>query len=188
MALDDIKQAILDEAKKEASKIENEGEKKISEVTNQWQDKLEEKKAEILSEAKLKATKKLQQASFEIKAQSQTEALKAKQKVIDKTYKQVLDKLSNLDEKEYVDLIVKLIKVLPDPEGEIISAKGKFTELKKAIEKSGKEYNVGHDGVSGGGGFIFKSQSIDIDNTFSTLVNNLKEETSLEVSKILFEE
>ncbi|MBU1164308.1 hypothetical protein KKA15_01965 [Patescibacteria group bacterium] len=186
MALDDIKKAILDEAKREAEKAKTEGKKEVDKVIKRWSDRVEEKVQDIIITANKKADQKIQQAQLKIKASNQTEILKKKQKIINTIYDQVLGKLKNLSEKEYISLMQKLISKLPDVGGEIISVKGKTKQLEKVLIAAGREYHVSEDTVSGTGGFIFKSEKVDINSTFEALVENLRASSEVEVAKILF--
>lgn len=186
MALDDIKKAILVEAEKEAKKIEKDGESKINAVRDEWAQKIEVKKQEIIATAQRKTNQKIQQSQFKIQAQSQTEILNQKQKMIDKVYELALQKLAEIDDNKYVDLMEKLITQLPDGEGELTSVKDKESLLKKTLGKSGKKYDLAKEEINGKGGFIFRSKEVEIDNTFVTLVNNAKEQTILKISDLLF--
>ncbi len=186
MALDDIKKAILAEAEKEAEKIRAESENKIAAVKKEWQEKVEQKKQEIIASAQRKANQKVQQTQFKLQAQAQTEILNQKQGIIDKVYKSALKKLTELDDDQYVELMIKLIDSLPETAGELISVKEKEGLLKKALKKNGKKYDLAQEVIGGQGGFIFKSKEIEIDNTFASLINNTKDQTILPVSNLLF--
>jgi len=196
MALDDIKKAILAEAEKEVKKIEAGGEKKVAVVRDEWSKKIEIRKQEIIASGQRKANQKVQQTQFKVQAQAQTEILNQKQRIIDQVYKLALQKLGELDDDKYTELLAGLINQLPESKGELISVTGKESQLKKALRKSGKKYDIAKETVAGNGlpaealakagGFIFKSKEVEIDNTFTTLVKNAKEETILEVSNLLF--
>lgn len=186
MALKDIKKSIEEEALAQIKEIEAEGQKKVDAVNELWSRKIEERKNEVLASAQKKAEQKLQQTDFKLQAQSQTAILNQKQKILDQVYKQALTKLNQLDEGSYVNLLSKLISELPDIEGELISAEGKDAELKKALKKSGRKITVSKDTVKASGGFVFKSDKMEIDQTFPALTRNAKEISIIEVANKLF--
>ncbi len=188
MAIEDIKKTILAEAKRQIEQIEKEDQLKIQGAQSEWQKKVTAKKTEIIALAQRKAEQKIQQASFQFKIQSQTEVLKKKQKILDKVYQKVEEKLKELDETAYIELMKKLIEQLPDTEGKLVSSPEKQDLLKKALRKTNKKYGVAAETITGAGGFIFHSKEIDIDNTFAALVSQAKEQTLLDVTKILFKE
>lgn len=186
MAFDDIKKAILAEAKSEAENIEAEGRKKAAELKSVWDKRLEAKKIEIMNSVRQKANQKVQQSQFKLQAQSQTEIISQKQKLIDKVYKRALTKLTELSDDKYVDLLADLITKLPAGEGSLTSVKDKEGLLKKAIKKSGLKFELASETIAGQGGFVFHSKEVDIDYTFSTLINSAREETILAVTEKLF--
>jgi vacuolar-type H+-ATPase subunit E/Vma4 len=186
MSLDDIKKSILTDASAQAEKIEAEGKIKISEIKKIWQLKLDEKKQEIIDSAQRKANQKVQQTQFKLQSQAQSEVLEQKQRIIDKVYKTALQKLAAFDGEKYIGLASKLIESLPEGEGELFSTKEKDELLKKALKRSGKKLKISPEPISGTGGFIFQSEQIEINNTFLELINNSKEQTILEVTRLLF--
>jgi len=188
MALEDIKKTILATAQKQADEVKKAGDEKVKEIKAEMQKQLEEKKAEFVDMAQRKADQKLQQAHFKIAASNQTGILKAKQKIIDQVYSEALKKLNQLDNNEYINLMIKLIKNLPQTSGQLISAKAKESLLRQAQEKSKTKYQIAKESISAKGGFLFKSDQIEINNTFESLVETAKEKTMLKVTKLLFEQ
>jgi len=186
MAIEDIKQAIAEQAQKEIVEIETAGQQKIDEIKSGWNKKIEARKEEIIGITKLKAEQKIQQTSFKIKSKNQAEILDKKHQLINQVYKKVEDKLNELSPTDYIELMKKIINRLPETDGKLISAKGKQGLLKKALGKSDREYKLATETVNKSGGFIFHSGDIDIDNTFPILINDSREQTILEVCDILF--
>lgn len=186
MSLDDIKKAILTEAKNKAKEIEQDGMRKAADIQIEWDKKLAEKKQEIIASAQRKANQKVQQTQFKLQSQAQTEILNKKQQIIDRAYKAALQKISSLEDDKYTELMMKLIDQLPEGEGKLISVKGKEDLLKKALRKSKKKFEISAETTNGNGGFIFQSKEVEIDNTFGALIKNAKEETILSVTNLLF--
>ena len=78
-----------------------------------------------------------------------------------------------------------------DLEGEgevkVVSAKGKEDSTKKAIAASGKNYSIDDKSINIQGGFILKTEKIEIDNSFETIIKKqLREELEINVHKLLF--
>ena len=186
MPLADINKAIMAEADKEIKAIKAEGEKKLEALKAEWAEKIKERQLKIIQDAQKKANQKIQQMQFKMQAQFQAEILKSKNEVINKAYNQASKKLGELSEKEYEDFMVKLIKKIDTAEGELISAQGKEKILKKALQKTEKKFTISEKTTKDAGGFIFQSSKLEIDNTFSRLIADLRDQTILEVTKILF--
>ncbi len=186
MPLADINKAIMAEAEEQIRAIKAEGEKKLEALKAEWTEKIAKRKTEIIAGAQRKANQKIQQMQFKLQAQFQAETLKAKNEIINKAYEQAKKTLGELSEKEYEDFMVKLIKKINVTEGELISVQGKEKILRKALQKSEKKFTISEKTTKDIGGFIFQSNKLEIDNTFSRLISDLREQTVLEVTKILF--
>lgn len=186
MSLQDILQSIEKKADEEIDSLERQAVEKKQQLESDWNKKIDDRKEELLAEAKRKADDKVRQAEFVAKSQAQQELLLAKQKVIGQSYQKALGALAQLDEQNYVALLTKLLKQIPENTGKIASVKNKTELLEKALALSGKNFEMVTETISGTGGFIFSSEKLDIDNTFEALVENVKDSTSTEVAKILF--
>lgn len=186
MAFSDIKKAILEDAKKVAEEHKEEGRKEADRVARQWRDKAEEKKREIIAAAKRKAEQKVLQEQFKVQNETQSRVLEKKQEAVDRVYEAALDKLASLDDSQYVDLMEGLMRGLPEEDGELVSAKGKEELLKKALDKSGKGYRLSQEKTDSRGGFIFRSERMEIDQSFEALIEASKKETLLSVTDKLF--
>lgn len=186
MALEDIKKAILDEANKTIKEIEKNGEEKIAQINAEWNDKLKERREQILAIAQRKADQKIQQTQFKLQAQTKMEILTRKQKIIDKVFDSAVKKLQALDNNQYVELMTNLIAYPTSDEGKLVSAQNKEPLLKKALHKSGKNYELLAETLKTSGGFFFRSKNVDMDFTFAALVSNAKEKTTLEINRVLF--
>lgn len=186
MALEDIKKAIDNQAQTEIDEIEKQGNQKVAEVQAIWRKKVTDKKQSIIASAQRKTNQKIQQIEFKMQSQNQAEILNQKKQILDKVYKNALQKLTILDDGQYIELVANLIEKIPETEGSLISVKDKEALLKKATAKSKKKFDILSETVGGHGGFIFHSNQVEIDQTFATLVENAKEDTMLDVSKKLF--
>lgn len=186
MGLNEIKQTISAEAKQEAEKIEREGKAKAQVVMVEWNKKIEEEKNNLISSAQRKTDQKVQQRHFSLQADVRTEVLSRKQKIIEQVYDKTLGTLKELNDQDYAQLMEKLISQLPDMEAELFSVEGKESLLKKGLNTSKRKFKVAQENVKGQGGFVMKSDKVEIDNRFSALLDIAKEKTIMEVSTILF--
>jgi len=186
MALDDIIQSILTEAKEEADKVKQQGIVDIEELKKDFAKRTEEEEKRILDQAQKAADRKVEQARFLAISQKKANLLSKKQEILDKVYGQALEQLSKLPVADYQKLVTSLIKQLEEKDGEILSVKGKESETKQALSHSGKPYQLATEIVDGKGGFIFRTKTMEIDNRFAVLIDQVRETTEMEVSKILF--
>ena len=186
MALDDIIQSILAEAKKEADRVKQQGMADIEELGKEFQTKAEEEEQRILELAQKEADRNVAQAQFLAVSQKKAGLLTKKQEILDQVYGRALAKLSELPEADYKKLVASLIGQLEEADGEIVPVKGKESLTKEALSKSGQPFRLSTESVSGKGGFVFKTKTMQIDNRFAVLVDHIRQDTEMEVSKILF--
>lgn len=186
MAFSDIKKAILDEAQKTAEEYKEFGLKEARKVSDKWEQKAAEKKQKLLETTQRKADQKVLQAQFLIQNQIQDQVLRKKQEIIDRVYDSTLERLTQLSDEQYVDLMEKLIRKLPQQEGVLVSVQGKEDLLDKALKKSNHKHKLSSETVPGGGGFIFRSDKLEINYIFESLLKEAREETILKVVEKLF--
>lgn len=186
MSLEDIKKSISEETEKKIKELSQATEIKISAINKEWQKKIQDREIEIIERVKDQAKRKMQQLKFLAKTQTQAQIMNKKQQIIAKVFDSALAKLGTISDDEYVSLMEKLISKLPASDGNIYSVAGKEKLLAKALAKKAGDIVMADKSVPGSGGFIFKTNEIEIDNRFEALVKNQKEKLIVEFSKILF--
>ncbi len=186
MAFSDIKKSILDEAHKQAEECRLQGLKEVERIKSSWEEKAKERKKELLEASKKKAEQEFLQAEFQVQNKIQSQVLRKKQEILDQVYNSVLDRLSQLDEGQYIELMEELIKSLPQESAYLVSASGKSKWLKKALEKSCCNHKLSSEEIKSRGGFIFQSDQLEIDCTFEALLEKTKRETLSVVAEKIF--
>lgn len=180
------KDAILAAANEEADKIIN---KKISAANKNAADILE--KAQI--ESVVKKNRIISSAQLKVR----NEKLEAKQAVIEKVFVTTKENLSNMSEDDFKGFVKKKILSLDITGNEniIVNLKAKkaldnsfIKELNNSLIKVGKEGNLKVSEIIGDftGGFIIEKDGIEINNTFESLVESLREEMEFEIARIMF--
>jgi len=187
MPLQDIIKSIKKDAEKEAEGIKKEAGKEIDELKKKLNDATKKASEKILASFKMEMEKKVKQARFKKEAELKTLSLQKKQEVIEKIYDMALERLAG-GEGAYQQVIEQAVERMPRVEnGEIVLAEGKRGETEILIKKSNKDYKIATQTVKSKGGFVLESPSLRIDNTLESLVEQVKDETGVEVAKVLFE-
>ena len=178
--------AILKEAKdKGASMIEN----KIKIANEQAVQKLEK--------AKIEASTVKQRIISNAQLTVRNEKLTAMQKMIDKVFAQALEKLLDIKNEEYFELIKGYLLSMPIVGNEEIILPGKYRNLvseeylsgiNTTLNASGKlgEIKISAEDRDIKSGFIVIKNGIEINNTFENLVNSLRDELESEIVRELF--
>ena len=119
-------------------------------------------------------------------------ALAAKQEMVEKAYGLALQKLCSLPEEKYTAVLAELlIQASSTGKEEVIfSDKDRRKVGKAAVEKAnkdgGRKLTLSGETRSIQGGFILRSENVEVNCAFDTLVRLQKAETAGEVVKKLF--
>jgi V/A-type H+-transporting ATPase subunit E len=170
MNAENTKQEIINKAKTEAEAlIKTEAERAAKDV--------EDLKSRKVSAAELQGRKML---------------LSAKQEAIKNSFDATIHKLKAMPEDEYLNFLVQEILRIPDCEGSIVlNAKDRENigeRLVKTVnEKLGAEkVALSEDTVETSGGFVLKRGKVEINNTFETLLDAMRDELTGEIANVLF--
>ena len=119
-------------------------------------------------------------------------ALAAKQEMVEKAYELALQKLCSLPEEKYTAVLAELlIQASSSGKEEVIFSEADRRKVgKAAVEKankdSGKKLTLSGETRPIQGGFILRSENVEVNCAFDTLVRLQKAETAGEVVKKLF--
>ena len=182
--LDNLTQKILEDAKNRASEIVEAAEKRNSHIINHRVKEANERREKILEKAAAEAEMLKDRVISSAELKIRDEKLSAKQEVMDTVFQMAKDKLSKLDQKEYLGFVVSSLKEI-DAEGKpsLLVQKEKAQQLK---ELSDKVVLVEDESV--GAGFILKYGDIIYNYTFDALVEEIREDLEGEIVQKLFEE
>ncbi len=166
MTLRDILQKILDEAKKEVSKLEKNFEmeksdlKKESERIEKEEINVVRKKASLASNSVEKKTRQMS------RRENAKTLLKAKQKLIKSAMKSFEFSLEKCDDKYYGEILKKCFEKMPLKSGTIFTSSQRLVITKK-FAPANFEFKV-DDEIKGG--FIVKLGKAEIDCSFENLI------------------
>lgn len=192
MSIDNITQKILSEANKVAEDTVKNAEAQSADIINDAEKKAESfiKSAEENSKMEAEILKKRKISAAELQARKML--LSAKQDIVKKSFDLALDKLKNMPEEKYINYLSDEIVKIPDCAGVIIlneADKQNIGEkLVKVVNEKLKQNKIelSNNTINAGGGFVLKNGDIEINNTFETLLDSVKEELTFEVANMLF--
>lgn len=175
---------ILDQAKKDAEGIVEEARKRAEAECRRISEK---------SEAEVKGLEERAVSSSDL--QRRKELLQAKQEVISQMLDQAYESLLCADEKDYFDMLRKMLRkfVLPQ-EGEICFSKedlermpkGFQEEIQAIAKEKGGALALSEEVRSVRGGFVLIYGGIEENCTFRAMFNSKKDELSDKVHALLF--
>jgi len=186
MSITDITKKIIEDAENEAVCIVNGGKEEVEKILSSQKSiksELEEKHIKDTDALARDNQKRVQSAAQrEVKINIE----KAKRNSIDKVYADALDKLINLSEKEYKDVLKSLLKDIPkEAKGSIYFPKKREEETKNVLRDMGfkNELLVNNDFS---GGIIFLGDDFEYNLTFEHVLESKKEKIEIELASILF--
>jgi len=194
-----IKEKIIEEATEEKNRIIEGAQKEASEIIKN----AKERAQQIETEAKAKAQKLAAEEKRKILSMAELEErkrfLEAKQALIDEAFSMAEKKLCGLDEKSYLELIRKMLLLSSvDGNEEVIIAENDraritpdfLSTVNQALKQQGKAGNLRLSSEKRPikGGFILKSETVEINCAFDYLLKAQRQELETEVARLLFEE
>lgn len=180
--INDILKIIDEKAEEEIAKVRQGKEESILALEKEHEILLKEKVEEQRKRAIREAAKEIEdfEKSLQLKLNFKIQAEKVA--LIKEVYRKAQDKISELNNEEFKQLIKRLIGYLPkDKKGLILAGEKTAKILKSAlgggvkVEDSLKEE-----------GFIFKSSDVEIDLRISQVALQMQETVNPELIKILF--
>lgn len=167
---DKSKNEIIDKAMNEAEAIKQAAADKAS------------KDAESLKNRKVSAAE----------LQGRKMILSAKQEAIKKSFDAALKKLKSMSEDKYIEFLTNQIIKIPYNEGIIILNKQDRERIGEKLVKAVNEklkaekFTLSNENVNSSGGFVLKSGAIEVNSTFDTILDSMKDDLTNEVANILF--
>ena len=174
------KESILATAEEEKNKILSKKVASAKELEKEIEAK--SKKERVISGAKLKA---------------RNEKLAAKQEVIEEVFSKSVETLCKLNDREFVKFIKDSIlslnidgdeTLILNEDGNKIVSKEVVAEINAELKAKGLKGEIKISETIGSfrGGFILEKGGVEINNTFESLVDSLKDQLEFEVAKVLF--
>ena len=188
MSIESITKRILKEAENYAAARKKEAEKAKSTAVKEAEDKVEG----ILADAKVRAEQdsKLLVARRESVAglDARKMQLAAKQEMIDAGFARALEKLQNLDAKDYLKFIMSRLEEYKGQKGEILLNSADIKKIGESLAKElkGTDLTVSENAADIKGGFILKQGDISYNSSLEMLLEDEKEQMTAAIAAKLF--
>lgn len=154
-------------------------------------------KLQMIEKAKIEASTAKQRIISNAQLTVRNEKLVAMQKMIDKVFVGALERLLEINESDYLKLLKRYLLSMQIAGDEDIILPGKYKnivsndyllEINTALKASGKigEITLSSESRDIISGFIVLKNGIEINNTFESLVNSLRDELEPEIVEQLF--
>ena len=195
--LDNLSSKIVEDANVKAESILKEAKHNEALMIESKVKDAKEIETQMVEKAKIEASTVKQRIISNAQLTMRNEKLVAMQKMIDKVFAVALEKLLTIDDAEYLELIKRYLLSMPIVGNEEIILPGKYisivseeylSQINIALKASGKmgEIKLSSEVRDIKSGFIVIKRGIEINNTFESLVNSLRDELESKIVKELF--
>lgn len=188
-----IKERILEEARGEARKITNEAEENARKITDQAGDEAEQKKEILLEKGKKEAETRKARLISMAELEMKKELLAIKQELMEEAFQKTMERLKNMDKREYEENLIKMIlDAIKTGEEEIILSRFDHDKLSPDFlkrlnsSKEGLGLKLSPEEGEFTGGFILKSKGIETNNSFESIIRMEKDDIEAQIATILF--
>ena len=115
-----------------------------------------------------------------------------KQEAINESFNVTLGMLKSMDSEDYISFLANQIVTIPNCEGNLILNESDGASIGEKLVNSvneklkGKKVILSNERHKSSGGFILKRGNVEINSTFETILNSMKDELTGEIASTLF--
>ena len=184
--LDRITEKIISDAEAEAEAVIERAQKQAMEIIAQAREHSEETSAVAMKEANERSEAMMSLAEGSARLDAGKVVLACKHGLIDRAFRLAKEKLSSLDEADYLQLLADYAKkASPEGSGELILSEKDRERIGKTLsQKTG--IALSEDTASIDGGFIHRDGSVETDCSLDAIIASYRNELSDAVAKVLF--
>ena len=187
-----ILEKIREDSEKEVERIIGEAKKKSEEIIKKSEKDGKKRYEELIIQGKKNAELEKQRIIANARLQAKKLILETKESIIEKTFSLAEKKLRDMvSSDEYENILRKLIEEaissIPDKQLQILCDE-RDRELLRKIIKEFPRVELSEENISTIGGIIVKSKDgrIQVDNTFETRIERMRNDLRVKVARILF--
>lgn len=200
MGIEEIKQKILADANERVKKIIEEAEEKAKPIVDEAKDKAKQIKKESKEKAKSEAEAKKKRILALARLEARKSLLAARQDTTEEAFLEAVNRLSGLDDEEYLAIVKEMFLSVDVPEGDvevILSpndkkrlSKGFLKDVEKELAMKGRKVKLtlSNDTKDISGGFVLRKGRIEFNNSFDVIIKTQRDAMESEIARILFGE
>lgn len=194
-----IKEKILQDAEAKANEIIEKARLQATEILEKANQKAASRAKEISQKAAYDINEKKRIINSMVELEMRKDILTTKQQSIDEAFDKVLERMNNLEDSKYEQVILDmLMSSVESGEEEIILSQGGREKLSndflnkanKALEAAGKkgQIRISDEVRNISGGFILKGHGVEINNSFEAVIRLYRDEIEPKVAELFFRE
>lgn len=194
MSIDKIRNELIADAQTEAGRTlrsaERAAEQQLAKAREQIKAETERKTRDL--QAELEANRNLE--LIKVRSANGLEILSRKNEIVEKIFEDATKQFEQLPQDQYVALLERqLLSVDPNAPGEVHANPRDLPLLRDQVipkvneqRRDGAKFSAAEQPIDVRGGFIFRSQRFELDNTLEAIVRRLKETLAVEIATEIF--
>ena len=194
--IDKITSRINADVDREIAEIQARAAAEAAQIAAEYDRRCAQETEEVLSRGRRAAEEREERLASVAQLEARKLILAAKQEVLEEAFRKALEDLLSLPEKDYVELLAKLIASASQSGSEqvIFSQKDRPRYGKAAVTRANEllgergRLTLAVETRPIGGGFILSDGDVEVNGTFETLVRMQRREMAAAVAKVLFHE
>ena len=194
--IDKITSRINADVDREIAEIQARAAAEAAQIAAEYDRRCAQETEEVLSRGRRAAEEREERLASVAQLEARKLILAAKQEVLEEAFRKALEDLLSLPEKDYVELLAKLIASASQSGSEqvIFSQKDRPRYGKAAVTRANEllgergRLTLAVEPRPIGGGFILSDGDVEVNGTFETLVRMQRREMDAAVAKVLFHE
>ncbi len=193
MSIKNITDKILSDAKEKSAEILAAAKQESEALVNSKVNEASSQEAHLISKAKEEAEARKSRIIQNAELKVRNEKLSAKHEVIEKTFDYALESLKNLNGSDFISFLnnaVRGYKITGEGVLRVNPARASLITpevLAQLRSLTGANFTLGKAIDGNQDGFLVEQRGIQINCTFESLVNSLKEDLIFDITEILFE-
>ncbi len=195
MGIEQIREVVLSEAKRDAESIVETAKKHAEALFNKKKQEIDEELDRIYRAKTDGILEEFNRKLIQFKGNANKQVLEKRNKLIDAIFEKVRERILNIKEDEYGSLMVSILeKITKDTKGSIRVHKDDMEVFKKVLlkinEKRTEETRIVLDetsSLSERGGFIFVADDYEVDQTLDLMLKEIKKDMLPFMAKELFQ-
>lgn len=192
-----IKEKILQDAEVKANEILEKARLQAKETVEKANLRAAQRVKEISQKSAHDVTEKKRIITSIVELEMRKDVLAAKQQSIDEVFDKVLERMNSLDNSKYEQIIFDMLMATVETgEEEVVMSENRkkalsadfIGKVNKALEAAGKKgsIKISDETRNISGGFILKSQGVEINNSFEAVIRLYRDEIEPKVAEIFF--
>lgn len=194
MGIEKITSKIISDAENSANLILEEAEKSSESILDEAREKAESIVADAKARGEADKEVSVKRRASVADIDGRKLLLQKKQDLIEDCFAKATDSIVNMEQKQYVDFLVKIIKSTGCKEGELVFSKRDFISVGQLVvdranlEIPNSNLKLSQETKDIKGGLLVKSGKIYISGSIESLIDEVKDEITVKVADVLFNE